>query len=823
MKRLASTIILLLCIAISAFPANVPTITQKTRGFEKYEGYFTYYWDENTGKIWLEIDAFDTEFLYVNALAAGIGSNDIGLDRNQLGTNRVVYFERRGPKILLVQPNYSYRAVTENEKEQASVRDAFAQSVLWGFTAEAEEMGRVLVDATDFLLRDAHGVARRLKQSGQGSFTLDASRSAIYPEGTMNFPRNTEFEATLTFTGSNPGREVRSVTPEPEAITVRQHHSFVQLPDSGYTPRKFDPRAGYFGITFRDYSTPISEPLIKRFITRHRLEKKNPDSTMSEPVAPIVYYLDPGTPEPIRSALLEGARWWNQAFEAAGYIDAFRVEMLPDSAHPLDVRYNVINWVHRSTRGWSYGSSVVDPRTGEIIKGHVLLGSLRVRQDYLIAEGLLSPYKQGGFPEEDDPMLELALARIRQLSAHEVGHTLGLAHNFAASANDRASVMDYPAPMVTFNADSTFDLSRAYGTGIGEWDKAAIIYGYSDFPEEVNEQAQLQKIIDEIAESGLMFISDADARPQGGAHPYAHLWDNGTNAVRQLRHVLDVRKKALEQFSESNIRPGMPMATLEDVLVPVYLYHRYQVEAAAKLVGGMHYTYNVRGDGRHGPEPVPAHVQHAALDALLETITPHFLRIPDNIVELIPPRPPGYYGSRELFRGYTDPAFDPLAAAETASNMTIELLFNPSRAARLVEMEARDTLNLGLAEMIDEVLSRTWYGEVKRGYSSTVQNIVNHVVLRQLLSLASNSQASSQVRAVANFKLETLREWMKIEAEQNTDTSDVQRLSSLLYGYRMLQHFTDKGKALIDPTDPPAPPPGSPIGSGSRIGLECSL
>lgn len=823
MKRLAFIIILLFVSVFSAFPADLPTITQKTRGFDKHEGYVTYYWDQDGGKIWLEIDKLNTEFLYVNALAAGIGSNDIGLDRNQLGDDRVVYFERRGPKILLVQPNYSYRAVTDNEKERASVRDAFAQSVLWGFKAAAEEGSRVLVDATDFLLRDAHGVARRLKQSEEGSFTLDVSRSAIYPEGTMNFPQNTEFEATLTFTGSDPGREVRSVTPAPEAITVRQHHSFIQLPDSGYTSRKFDPRAGYFSISFQDYSTPIGEPITKRFITRHRLEKKHPDSTMSEPVEPIIYYLDSGTPEPVRSALLEGARWWNQAFEAAGYIDAFRVEMLPDSAHPLDVRYNVINWVHRSTRGWSYGSSVVDPRTGEIIKGHVLLGSLRVRQDYLIAEGLLSPYKNGEPAGESDTMLEMSLARIRQLSAHEVGHTLGLAHNFAASANSRASVMDYPAPVVTFNTDSTLDLSRAYASGIGEWDEAAIRYGYSDVPEGANEQAQLQKIMNEIIESGLQFISDDDARPRGGAHPYAHLWDNGTDVVRQLHHVIDVRAKALEQFSESNIRPGMPMATLEDVLVPVYLYHRYQAEATVKLVGGVNYSYNVRGDGQEGPQPVSARVQNAALDALLETITPRFLRMPDNIAELIPPRPPGYYGSRERFEGYTDPVFDPLTAAETAADMTVGLLFNPNRAARLVEMEARDSLNLGLAEMLDEVLSRTWYGGAVRGYSSALQNVVNHVVLRRLLNLASDSHTSTQVRAVANFKLETLREWMKIEAEQNTDTSNVQRLSSLLYGYRILQQFRDEGKALIEPTASPAPPPGSPIGSGSRTRLICDL
>lgn len=364
MKRLSACIFALLFFSAAAFAQETPTITEKTEGLEKQEGYFTYYRDDDQGKIWLEIDKLNQEFLYVNSLAAGVGSNDIGLDRNQLGDSRVVYFERRGPKILMVQPNYSYRATSDNKKEQASVRDAFAQSVLWGFKVEAEEDGRVLVDMTDFLMQDAHGVADRLKGGNQGNYSLDDSRSALYPKGTMNFPENTEFEATLTFTGDATGGNIRSVTPSSDAVTVRQHHSFVQLPDDNYEPRTFDPRAGYFGMSYQDYSTPIAESLTKRFITRHRLKKKDPGAEMSEPVEPIVYYLDPGTPEPVRSALLDGARWWNQAFEAAGYKNAFQVKMLPEDAHPLDVRYNVINWVHRSTRGWSYGSSVVDPRTG---------------------------------------------------------------------------------------------------------------------------------------------------------------------------------------------------------------------------------------------------------------------------------------------------------------------------------------------------------------------------------------------------------------------------------------------------------------------------
>jgi hypothetical protein len=368
------------------------------------------------------------------------------------------------------------------------------------------------------------------------------------------------------------------VTPDAETFTVRMHHSFVQLPDKNYEPRVFDPRSSFIPISFFDYSTPVSEPIDKYFIIRHRLKKKDPNAEKSEAVKPIIYYLDNGTPEPIRSALLEGARWWNQAFEAAGYVNAFQVKVLPDTADPMDVRYNMINWVHRSTRGWSYGAAVVDPRTGEIIKGNVTLGSLRVRQDYLIAQGLLAPFENG--KPADDKMLQMALSRLSQLAAHEIGHTIGLMHNYAASVSNRASVMDYPSPTVTLNANGDIDLSNAYAKGIEDWDKIAIAWGYTDLKPGTDEKTALNKILTDAEQNGFQFISDRDARAAGGLHPQAHLWDNGNNAVDELKNVVKVRQKALQQFGEKNIRPGTPMAFLEDVLVPVYLYHRYQVEAA---------------------------------------------------------------------------------------------------------------------------------------------------------------------------------------------------------------------------------------------------
>ena len=557
------------------------TIAEKTAGAQKLPGYFNLYWDARQGKLWLEIDKWGTEFLYQSGLPAGIGSNDIGLDRGQLGATRIVRFERSGPKVLLVQENLDYRAVSNDPDERRAVRESFAESALWGFTVAAEEKERALVDATDFFLRDAHGIPATLHRVKQGAYHLDASRCAIYLPQTKNFPLNTEVEATLTFAGEEPGRWVRDVTPSPESITVREHHSFVQLPPPGYKPRIYDPRASFFGVDYLDYATPISEPIVKRFIARHRLEKKDPKAAVSEAVQPIVYYLDRGAPEPIRSALLEGARWWNQAFDTAGYKNAFRVELMPEGADSMDLRYNVIQWVHRATRGWSYGAAVIDPRTGEIIKGHVTLGSLRVRQDFLIAESLLAPYEKG--KPVSPKMQEMALARLRQLAAHEVGHTLGLMHNYSASTVNRSSVMDYPAPYVKLGADGTPDVTSAYATGIGEWDKVSIAFGYQDFAPGTNEEAALSKILLDAYGRGLRYLTDQDARPAGSSSSVAHLWDSGANAIDELNRLMQVRGAALQRFGENNIREGAPLATLEDVLVPLYLVHRYQVEWTTRL------------------------------------------------------------------------------------------------------------------------------------------------------------------------------------------------------------------------------------------------
>ncbi|GAB3204090.1 hypothetical protein ABID22_004014 [Pontibacter aydingkolensis] len=790
---------------------KLPSIASKTEGMQRYPGYFTFYYDDASGKILLEIDKLNQEFLYVNSLPAGLGSNDIGLDRGQLGRTKVVYFNKQGPKVMLVQPNLSYRASSENPNERRAVEESFAQSILWGFKAEAADGDKILVDATDFLLRDAHDVTGSIKRSRQGNYKLESSRSALYLPRTKNFPQNTEFEATLTFVGDDAGNFVREVAPDVNALTLRQHHSFIQLPDNNYQPRKMDPRAGFFGISYFDYSTPVNESIDKRFIARHRLHKKNPSAKVSEAVKPIVYYVDNGAPEPIRSALVEGARWWNQAFEAAGYKDAFRVEVLPDNADPMDVRYNIIQWVHRSTRGWSYGASVIDPRTGEIIKGHVSLGSLRVRQDFMIAEGLLAPYNEGR--QENKAMMDMALARIRQLSAHEVGHTLGIQHNYAASTNNNASVMDYPHPMAKLDRAGNIDLSNAYETGIGAWDKVAVTYGYQDFAKGTNEQKELDDILQQGAKQGLLFISDRDARAAGGAHPLAHLWDNGKSAPEELINVLRVREKALKNFSEQNIKPGAAMSTLEDVLVPVYNYHRYQTEATAKLIGGLNYTYATRGDNLLVTEPVSKSEQQKALDALLKTISPDVLTLPEDIIRLIPPRAPGLGNNRELFAKRTGLTFDPMAAAEASADFTLSFLLHPERASRLVELNARHN-SLGLQDVTKQLIENTWKSRREKGLQEQVQMQTEQLVLTHLLALAHNESSSYQARAVATAALQEIKEYAN---RKRSPASSSLYQAHLAFALDRLNRPVSED---IKPSRALELPPGAPIGSGEELGCE---
>lgn len=819
-------------------PAPLPTIETKTAGLDARPGFLPLYWDARAGQLYLEVPASVDALLYVVFLETGLGSNPVGLDRGQVGPQRIVRFERSGPRLRLVEPNQRYRAVSADPFERRAVEESFATSTLWAGTIVAESPGRVLVEANDLCVSDAHGVARTLEQTEQGSFQLDTDRSAFLLERTRAFPKNTEISVELTFASNRPGPWVRETAPTPQSLSLRLRHSFIALPEPGYIPRAFDPRIGGFYQGWLDYAAALEDPLDQRFLERHRLRKADPTAPVSAAVEPIVYYVDRGAPEPVRSALLDGARWWTQAFEAAGFRGAFRVELLPEEADPLDIRFNVIQWVHRSTRGWSYGSTITDPRTGEILKGHVTLGSLRVRQDRRIFEGL---FGRGPLATE------LALARIRQLAAHEVGHTLGFSHNFAASANGRASVMDYPAPWIGVRDDGGLDASEAYGVGIGAWDILTTRYAYSEFENEEAQARGLRAILDEATNGTLAFASDEDARPDGAGHPLANLWDNGDDPVAALEEILRVRRIALERFGSQNLPPGRPLSELEDVLVPVYLLHRYQIDAVSKSVGGALYAYDIVDDvapavadsvgdsiedsivdpdagsargSRAAVAPVAADTQRRALQQLAQTLSVEVLRLPGALLDAIPPAALGFDDSRERFPRHTAMYFDPIAAARVAADMTVSNLLQPERARRLQTQGWTDPTLPDFDEVISTLLEATWAAApAADAYGRAIQREVQRSVLETLVSLAGHRAASADVRAAATAALRDLA--AQIASARGAGDSLSRRHREL--AREEITRFLERP---YDPERAPealSPPPGSPIGERSGPTTRCDF
>jgi len=811
--RLITLCLVALCVLAGSAQAKRPSSALDDLGsYEELEGFFTIYWDEAAGRTLLAIQNFDTPFIYQSSLARGVGSNDLGLDRSQLGATRLVEWRRSGPKVFLVELNLQYRADSDDPQEKQAVRESFAESIIWGCKSLGEKDGATYIDLTSLALSDAHNIAGSLRRQNEGIYAIDSSRSAIYLPRTKSFPDNTEIEATVTYTGRPSGRILRTVVPDAEAITIHIHHSFIRLPEPGYKPLSFDPRAGVIGSAYgsngyTNFAAEVGGNLTVNYGRRHRLEKVDPTAPIGPAVEPIVYYVDSGVPEPVRSALVEGASWWDQAFTAAGYEDAFRVEILPAGIDPMDVRYNVIQWVHRSTRGWSYGSSIMDPRTSEILKGHVLLGSLRVHQDYLIAEGLLAPYEDENVPS---PMLEMSLARIRQLAAHEVGHTLGIDHNFAASTQDRASVMDYPFPLINFDEFGELDLSDAYDVGIGAWDKRVITYAYQDFPPEADENASRLEILAETI-ANYKFVADADARGVGTMHPDANLWDNGDDALIELDHLLAVRALALSRFSEKNIRIGEAMATLEEALVPIYLLHRFQIRAVGKLIGGQYFWYAMRGDGQQVVQVVNGPKQREAMSALLALLDPSGLEVPAHIVDLIPGRPADFTKSREMFPNTTGNNFDVIGPAESAVALTLAALLAPDRASRMVSQHARDESLPGFVEMIQAVLDTTWFAAHDVGTAGLIQRRTDALVLHQFMGLSIEQNTSPEVRALAGEAIRTIETWT---AANNTKESDVGWRALYRTTLEEIERFREDPDAVVKMINVEVPP-GSPIGAAS--------
>ena len=774
-------------------------------------GYFDTYYDTGANKLYARIpkERLKQPFLYVYSLSQGIGSNDIGLDRGQLGSEQVVYFEQRGPRVFLVQPNLAFRALTDNPLERASVEQAFAKSVRYGFDIKGYEKGDPVVELTDFLLQDAHGVSARLASSKQGSYSVDLTKSALNTDRTKSFPKNIEMDVMLTFKGNPTGAWIRSVTPEPGLVTVFQHHSFIELPDDQYEPRAYDPRSGAYPFTYMDYATPVDQPIVKKWITRHRLIKKDPNAAVSEPVKPIVYYLDNGTPEPIRTALLTGGAWWNEAFEAAGFKNAFRVEVLPDSIDPLDVRYHVIQWVHRSTRGWSYGSSITDPRTGEIIKGHVSLGSLRIRQDYMIAQALSQqPFASASSKQA---LMDFALSRIRQLSAHEIGHTLGFAHNYAASTREKSSVMDYPHPQLSL-VDGKVSLDNAYETGIGAWDKVSVAYAYSSVAPGEDQEKALAQILDNAYTSGLRYLTDQDARPASSPSATAHLWDNGADVVAELYDMLAVRKTAMNGFSWDNLERGTA-SELEDVFVPLFFWHRYQTEAVAKQLGALTYAYQVKGGVEPEVAPLAADAQRKALNGLLSALDAEQLAIPVDKLGLFPPRVFGDQRGRESFKSQLGSAFDPFTAAVSAADIAFGFMFQPERIGRVVQQKWMDDQQLGLDELLDKTSEYLFSRQHASAYHQSIQEMIGTRYLSYIYALSVHESVFPQVRMMAQDHLAKLSQsWMNKKVPERVKTLYLAHIKSLSSG----------SSAGVVPELPPLPD-GPPIGSDDQKFLNCGF
>jgi hypothetical protein len=786
------------------------SVADFTKEMQMQTGFFDFYYQIETDKVFLKIDQFEQPFLFQSSMPQGIGSNDIGLDRGQLGDTRLVKFERYGNKVLLKQLNTQYRASSSNLAEQASIDEAFADSVIAGFAVVATDGDVVVIDYTEFLLSDIHQISQRLTGTKQGSYRADPKRSGVFLKRSKAFPDNTELEALVTFGGSKPGEFVNQVTPDPISISVHLHHSLVKLPDTDYQPRKFVPFSGFWSVGYQDYSVPIEDNMTKQFIPRHRLSKKQPSAQISEAVEPIVYYLDPGIPEPVMSALKDGALWWDQAFSAIGYKNAFQVKVLPEGADPMDVRYNVIQWVHRATRGWSYGSSVIDPRSGEIIKGHVTLGSLRVKQDYLIALGLTSPFSADGSDADtssrpDDQVdiskqKDMALARIRQLSAHEVGHTIGIAHNFAASEYGRESVMDYPHPLVSVK-DGKISLENAYDLGMGAWDKYVVTYGYQEYPDANTEQQALKGLVADARAKGFKYQSDPDSRPAHAANVEGHLWDNGADPVSELIRISEVREVAMANFGLKTIKTGATLSSLEEIFAPIYLLHRYQLDAVAKLIGGVSYEYESKGDYSvaKGVKVISAKQQIDALDAMLKTLQGDFLGIPDSVAQLITPKAYGESRNRESFNGRTGHTFDPISAAESAAGYSLSLLLKAERLNRISQQKEQLKGVPDLAYLFTKLFKHSIKAGVDKDYPQLSKR-VNYLVLDQVVKSMQQENLAPEVRGEIELQLIDLHKWLKNKARNAHNEIMARQLEQY---WRLGQWHS---QFILKPL-----PPGSPI------------
>ena len=734
----------------------------------------------------------------------------------------MLVFRRAGKKGLVDFENYAFRAAAGSADERAAVRESFAASTVWQTPiVAASPDGRLLVDISGFLTRDALDIGKTLKDAKQGDFSLSSDLSAVDTGNVLALPENLEFEASQTFTSAAPGREVLGIVPDARDVTMVVHHSLIKLPPPGYKPRYYDPRVNTFSQVVTDYAAPLDKPLVYRIANRFRLEKVDPTAARSPVKKPIVFYVDRAAPEPVRTALVEGARGWARAFDSAGFVDAFKVEVLPDGISPLDARYNVINWVHRQTRGWSYGQGIIDPRTGEIIKGSVLLGSQRIRQDRIIFEGLEGA-DQTGAGGVNDPV-QIALRRLRQLSVHETGHAIGLGHNFAGSTfADRASVMDYPPPRVSI-VNGKLDFADAYADGVGAWDIFSIRWLYSQFPPGADERATLNDMVAESLAQGMRFVSDDDSRSIDTGQPLGALWDDGPDAVAGLSHVLQVRRIALDGFGLRNLPAGSPASDLKRVIVPIYLFHRYEVDAAAKNVGGIDFTYGVKGDGRESARPVGGPTQRRALAMLLRTVEPAELDLPDALVDqlsAVQSGDPDPQYTTELLASGLGPVFDLPTAADTAADITFTDLFAPARLNRVVDLSSRDSGQLGLAELLDRAVGQAFTPAAAE--TPRRAEIRRRVEARLIFDLAADlDEKTLSPTAAAQIRAALVALGHRLSEARGGSAADVAQAH--YFADLLLDRNEDHLRALAASSArrPVAVPPGMPIGAGAGQGEDC--